>query len=1186
LGVEPRTSDGGGGLTVTTYFTLLLVPMRYSILVEDVKMVRWDATSEPAPGPPRRSHRGLKCPRCQHDNRPQAKFCEECAAPLAQTCANCGTRLSPTAKFCPECAHPVARPPVAEPRFGSPQSYTPRHLAERIVSSKSVLEGERKQVTVLFADLKGSMELLADRDPEEARGILDPVLELMMDAVHRYEGTVNQVMGDGIMALFGAPLAHEDHAVRACYAALRMQELVTPYAKDARRAHGVTVQIRIGLNSGEVVVRAIGSDLHMDYTAVGQTTHLAARLEQLAVPGTALLSAETLRLAEGYIQVKALGPVNIKGLSTPVDVYELSGAGPARTRLQTALARGLTRFVGRDTEMEQLYRAQAHAEEGHGQVVTVVGEPGIGKSRLFWEFARSHRTQGWLVLEAASVSYGKTTPYLPLTDLLRIYFRVGAGDDIRAVRERVIGKLVALDRALEPDLIPLLSLLDVPVEDTQWSALEPRERRRRTLDACRRLLLRESRVQPLALVFEDLQWIDSETQAFLDLLVESLPAARMLLLANARPEYEHGWARKTYYRQISLDPLPADSAAALLDLLLGTDPSMAPLKRLLIGRTEGNPFFLEESVRTLVESGAIIGDRGGYRLTKPPAALHVPATVQAVLAARIDRLTTETKQLLQAAAVIGKEAPLPLLREIADTSDSDLGQNLAQLQAGEFLYETSLFPEPVYTFKHPLTREVAYSGLLHERRRALHARVVEALERLSPDRPGERVELLAHHAVLGEQWATAARYLYAAGERAVASARYGAAASFYSAAIDALERQGQGADQSLKLDAYLELWVTRIETGEGKDLPALAAQAEALAEALGDRGRLAQVRLRQGQVDRTWGTTVEGAIQIVTEAFELADPADVRTRSYALNLRGAFYRDLGRLHDALRSFDTGAALVTEQASSSQTPGLVLPIYVTIRALQAETLAALGQFDDGLETARDALRMATRIAHLPSVALANAMLGHVHVERGHVEMALPHLELGLAIGTENGFIHSTVASAVYLAHALVLLGRQEEGLQKLTQALEASRAAYPMLNLWTKYGTLSAAVFLRAGRLAEAHAEIARGLSLVTTRHAAGHRASLLCLHASLRLQSDPPDTADATVLADPIALLKEALALAREMQMRPLVAHCHLGLGKLYRGTGKRQEAQEHLTVAAGMYREMGMRFWLEQAEMETREVA
>src|SRR5215217_2141841 len=427
----------------------------------------------------------MQCPQCGSENRTDAKFCRECGTRFAIACPACGAKLGAGSKFCDECgagtaaARTSAAPTEATSRFISPQDYTPQHLAERIISSRGALEGERKQVTILFADLKGSMELLADRDPEEARAILDPVLERMMDAVHRYEGTVNQVLGDGIMALFGAPLAHEDHAVRACYAALRMQEAVKEYAEEVWRATGVRVQIRVGLNSGEVVVRSIGSDLHMDYTAVGQTTHLAARMEQSATPGAVLIAPDTLRLVEGYVQIKVLGPISIKGLDEPIEVYEIVGAGASRTRLQAAAARGFTRFVGRDAELEVLRQTLERAGAGRG-----------------------------LVLASGSVSYGKATAYLPVIDLLKSYCGIESRDDQRRIREKVAGKLLMLDEALRPLLPAVLSLLDVSVDDAAWAALDPPQRRQRTLDACKHLLLRESHEQPLLVVFEDLHWID------------------------------------------------------------------------------------------------------------------------------------------------------------------------------------------------------------------------------------------------------------------------------------------------------------------------------------------------------------------------------------------------------------------------------------------------------------------------------------------------------------------------------------------------------------------------------------------------------------------------------------------------------------------------------------------------------
>jgi predicted ATPase len=581
-------------------------------------------------------------------------------------------------------------------------------------------------------------------------------------------------MGDGIMALFGAPIAHEDHAVRACYAALRMQETVKRYAAEVRRSEGVPLQIRGGLNSGEVLVGSIGNDLRMDYTAVGRTTHLAARMEQMAVPGSILITADTLRLAEGYAEVNPLGPMSVKGLSDPVEVYEVTGATTVRSRFQAASARGLTRFVGRDGELQQLGHALAMARAGRGQVVAVVGEPGVGKSRLYWEFTHSHRTHGWVIVESRSVSYGKASSYLPVVDLLKAYFQIQARDDSRKIKERVTGKLLSLDRHLETALPALLWLLDVPTDDTAWERLDPPERRHQTVEGVKRLLLRESQVQPLIVVFEDLQWIDAETQALLDSLVESLPTAHVLLLVNYRPEYQHTWSGKASYGQIRIDPLPRQSAEELLGALLGPDGGLQPLKRLLIEQTEGNPFFLEESVRTLVETKVLTGERGAYRLPLSSRGIDptllIPASAQAILAARIDRLSAEDKRLLQAASVIGTDVPFVLLQGIVgDQDESELRLGLARLRAGEFLYETRLFPELEYTFKHALTHEVAYGSLLQERRRALHAAIVAAIERLHAGRLDEHVERLARHAVGGELWEQAIRYCRGAGERATAA---------------------------------------------------------------------------------------------------------------------------------------------------------------------------------------------------------------------------------------------------------------------------------------------------------------------------------------------------------------------------------------------------------------------------------
>ena len=694
----------------------------------------------------------MRCTGCAAENAPDCRFCSECGARLVSICPSCRFENAPAAKFCGGCGARLtgAAAPAVTP--AAPESYTPKPLAERILRSRGALEGERKQVTVLFADIKGSMELIQRRDPEDARRILDPTIEAMMRAVHRYEGTVNKVLGDGIMALFGAPIAHEDHAVRACYAALAMQNTLREISEKTRRDFGVEVQVRTGLHSGEVVVRTIGNDLTMDYDAIGQTTHLASRMEQLALPGSIRMTADTLRLAEGLVQVRPLGPIPVKGLAQPIEVFELIGAAAVRSRLQASAVAGFTRFVGRDREMDTLNGALERAGTGLGQVVAVVGEPGVGKSRLYYEFIHSHRTRDWLVLESGSVSHGKATAYLPLIDLLKNYFQIENADDARRIREKVTGKLLTLDDTLRPTLPAFLALLDVPVNDSVWLDSDPAQRRRRTLDACRALLLREAQVQPTIVVFEDLHWTDSESLAFIDGLIESLPRAPILLLLNFRPEFQDRWSAKSYYSRVRIDPLQAKGSEELLQDKLGADVSLRALKQLLIERTQGNPFFLEESARTLIESGALDGRRGNYRLVAPITTIALPVTVQSVLAARIDRLGPEDKRLLQSASVIGKDFAFGLLGEIADADVDTVQRGLANLQAAEFIYETRLFPDREYTFKHALTHDVAYGGLLAERRQLLHANIVQAIERLHADRLTEHVDRLAYHATRGALW--------------------------------------------------------------------------------------------------------------------------------------------------------------------------------------------------------------------------------------------------------------------------------------------------------------------------------------------------------------------------------------------------------------------------------------------------
>jgi tetratricopeptide (TPR) repeat protein len=993
---------------------------------------------------------------------------------------------------------------------------------------------------------------------------------------------VNQVLGDGIMALFGAPLAHEDHAIRACYAALGMQAAMRRYAEDVRQSHGLEMQARVGLNSGEVVVRAIGNDLHMDYSAVGQTTHLAARMEQLATPGSIRLTAAALRLAEGLVQVNALGRFPVKGLPEPVEVFELVGASTIRRRLQASAARGFTRFVGRQQELAVLQQALEQAGAGHGQVAALVGEAGMGKSRLVYEFVHwrdcigagrspSHHTQGWRVLESASVSYGKATPYFPVIDLLKRYGHIEDQDDLRTIRAKMTGQVLTLDEALQDTIPALLSLLDALPEDSPFLQLDPPQRRQHTLDALKRVVLRESQVQPLLLVFEDLHWIDAETQALLNILVESLPTARLLLLVNYRPEYQHGWGSKTYYTQLRLDPLPPVNANEFLLALLGDDASLSPLKQLLIARTEGNPFFLEESVRTLVETGVLVGAPGAYRLAQALPTVQVPATVQAVLAARIDRLPPEDKRLLQTAAVIGTEVPLPLLQAIAELPQDALHRGLAQLQAAEFLYETRLFPEREYTFKHALTHEVAYSTLLQERRRGLHAQIVAALERLAADRLTEEVERLAYHARRGEVWDKALHYSRQAGAKAMTRSAHQEAVTCFEQALDAVshlpedpDTVGQGIDVRLALrDALLHL-------GDDARIYALLRDAERLAEALDDPYRLDWVathlthyfwRLRH----------LDCALEYGQRAVALAAPLrDLGLYALAHFDLAEVHYSLGNYRQAIVAFEQLIARFTGDRLYERIAGSVFSV-VSHRWL-VQALAETGAFAEGIVRGEEGIRIAETADHPFSLVNICLGFGSLYVCKGDFQQAIPFLARSLELCRVWNIRLMVTSCARHCGHALALSGQVRESLALLEQSVETAGLTREIGRVSLSAAMLNE-VYWRAGRYEEAQALAVQAYARAHETQEHGSQAWVARLLGAMHAQGDAPDVEQAE------AYYRQAITLAEELGMRPLQAHCHQGLGTLYATLSKREQARTALTTAIEMYRAMEMTFWLPQAE-------
>jgi len=1090
---------------------------------------------------------------------------------MSQPCPRCAHAAPAGARFCPACGSRLGGP--EPPRFASPGVYTPPHLVQRILDSREALEGERKQVTVLFADIHGMIELVGDRDPEEIGPVIDRVRELMMEAVHRYEGTVNQVVGDGIMALFGAPLANEDHAVRACYAALRMQAQVTAFGDETQRSLGLPLPIRVGLNSGEVVARSIGSDLSFTYTAVGQTVHLAARMEQMAKPGTILATEHTLALARGRVAARALGPVPVRGLQAPVQVHEIIGSVPIRSRLDAASPRARAPLVGREAALARLDAVLEAMLSGPGQIVSMIGEAGVGKSRLCLELARRCRARGCLVIEAPAVSYGRAAGYRPGVELHRRYFQVESGDDAATIRSKVAARLRALDPELEDGVSAMLWVLGVRQDSGAFAELDPAVRRRQVMRTVHRLVTRQARLQPFVMILEDMQWVDSETHAAMDALVEALPP-HTLVVSTYRPEYVDRWSRHPGYTQVRVGALEPPAADGMLTALLGDDPALGPLKRLVAERANGNPLFLEECVASLVETGALAGERGAYRLTRQIVGLEVPATVRATIASRIDRLRYEDKRLLQAASVIGDTVPVRLLETVADLPLDELRHGLDRLQAAGLLDQRALFPDLEYGFRHALVHDVAYESLVHERRRTLHARILEAIERsYAGDRLVEQTERLAHHASLGEVWDRAVDHCRQAGRRTLARMASWESVSFFERALAALAHlPAAPAARAAAVDGRFDLHNALVPLGQHARSVAVLREAAALAESLGDRERLARALSFESNVHWELGESDEAA-RVGERALAIAEETQDRGLRIVGNYNvGAGRRAVGDYRQALTVLRRTLALLPPEAPG-ETFGLPGIAAVLTRAHLAWTLAELGQFDEAVRLAEEGVRLAGDRRDTYSLTYALLGLGGTLVRRGRMWEAKGVLERGIGLCAEMPAVFPPFAGDLALVYALA--GRTAEALELAERGVRQARGLQRLgrLSLIT---THLGEVQLLAGRPAAAEAEGRRALELAQGHRERGNIAYALRLLGLAAAEKQPPDLERAR------GHHAEALALAGELGMRPLAARCHLGLGRLARRAGDAAGADKHLAEARALFQEMGMTFWLERLHLDS----
>ena len=956
----------------------------------------------------------MLCAACRIDNPPQNHFCDQCGAALEAVCPSCGGAVRPEARFCGACGkrlgevastgtpvEPDARPLTPGPlAYRSPVvAYTPRHLADKILRSRSALEGERRQVTVLFADIAGFTTLAEKLDPEDVHRIVDRCFELITAEVHRFEGTINQYTGDGVMALFGAPIAHEDSPRRAAHAALAIQRALRSYAQELQVQGGPRLQMRIGLNTGPVVVGKIGDDLRMDYTAVGDTTNLAARLQQSARPGSVVVSEATQAAIGGFFEMLDLGEIAVKG-RTPVRVFEVLRAHARRSRLAAAVERGLTALVGRSREVEILLDRFAEVKRGHGQIVSLAGDAGIGKSRLLLEFRQAvlegDEPPTWL--EGQSVSFGQSIPFLPLIEQLRLNFHIEEFDGEPEIIAKVEHGMRRMGE-LEAHIPYVRYLLSVDPGDRGILDMEAGARRRKCFEAIRALSLRGARLRPLVLVFEDLHWIDAGTEEYLASMVDAVASVPLMLILTFRVGYSPPVPARSFYTALTLHPLSEADAVTMAGHLLGAADLPPALRQALLEKAEGVPLFIEEVTKTLLDLGMLRRDGDGYRVVEGVGALNVPDTIQGIIMARLDRLGDDGKRTVQLASVIGRQFLGRLLQRVAGLTER-LTTLLEELKDLEIIYELGLAPEPAYIFKHALIQDVAYQSLLKERRRELHRAVGMAIEEIYADRLAEHAEELAHHFQNGGDWQKAFTYLVRSGDRAKAAYANQTALDFYARALEASVRV---------TPALAPARIVEIHHRRGEVLRLLARYPESIAEfeRMREVARSSADRVREGEalVETAYSEFLTFSNDAIGRCRRLAQDALAigrETDSQHVVARSLCY--LGLAAQADGDVAGGDRLFEESLSIARAGGLTDTVAVSLTWLGAHANWR-GEFPRAIETSRQAAAAAREINDGLTELISGAFICLSQIGLGQYSDALVTIDDGLAKARDrnNSFI---------------------------------------------------------------------------------------------------------------------------------------------------------------------------------------
>ncbi len=1120
----------------------------------------------------------------------ESAFCTRCGAALEATCPHCGQTNPGGSNFCGRCGHrfELGAAPVAR----TPRSYTPDHLARKILRDRARLEGERRNVTVLFADATGFTSLSEQLNPERVYDLMQGCLARMMDAVHRYEGTVTHFTGDGLMALFGAPIAHEDSARRAVLAALELQSSLEEYAAEVNRTLPIQCRFRVGLNTGPVVVGKISDDLDMDYTAIGDTVNLASRMEQLADPGTVVLTQATHRVVRDFIECEPLGAATVKGKAEPVECYRVVGEKAIRTRFEAATERGLTPFVGRTREVEMLVSFYNRAAEGRGQAVLVSGEAGLGKSRLLLECRRRLAVEGPEWLEGHCISYGKQIPYLPIAELLRRHFAIQEGDPESSVVEKVEAATGAWGDGSRATVPYLRFLLNVDPGDAKIAAMDAMARRAGILDSLRAFLVEASRARPLIVVIEDLHWIDERAEEALRSLADVIPSLPILFMLTYRPGYVTTLGERSYFNRIALAPLPPEDSATVIRGLLESAHLPAELHRIVGSKAEGNPFYIEEVTRSLLETGALRRRNGDYVLARAPEDIDIPDTIQEVILSRLDRLEREAREAMQLASVIGREFTVRLLDRISKL-ETNLDDVLQGLRSLELIYEKSYFPELAYMFKHALIHDVAYATLLETRRRALHRLIGAAIEELYADRLAEHHETLAHHFSEGEAWPKALEYSLKAAQKAAAAYANHEALAYYDRALTAAARLPEMPVATLmgiyhgKAEVCLTIddWRGVVENfdkmcsaartagdrrGEGLALAGVAvglmwshdfpgseiAAREALA--IGDAGEDESVRAAALTVlallDALRGN-IESAAEQLPTSIQLSEETGL-----------ALYELFGRsfevlIHEWRGDYEIAELRAREAVEASRRYGATFMLLFNMW-IEALVLGSRGRYAESTRLLNETIALCERMGERAIQSRAWNTLGWMANELGAWKRAVYYNRRGLTLAKESGDPEITINAQINLADVALGTGQTARG----KRYLSALYTVLPERHEWMKWRYSQHLIHslgraeLAVGDLSAAERLAMECLELAERTGSLKNVAKARRLLGQARLGMGRSDEA--------LAELGWALAAARRAENPPQVWKTYATMGDLFSARERDAEARDaHAEARAAIER-------------------